>query len=249
MITLLDDSNTIIFASDKIIRSIMKDLQVNIRIEVNEKVYIKNPETSELGRKIITGGIDLIAELGFEKFTFKKLAEQINSTEASIYRYFESKHLFLVYITFWYWGWLEYKLVFGIMNIKSAEERLLKAIKILTEQVREDAKFAHINEIKLYQIVISESLKLFFNKNVESDNVEGFFSPYKNILKRVNAIIMEINPNYTYPNMLVNTCIEGAKRQRFFANHLPSLTDQNHSDNDHIVNFYQELIKNQLELK
>ncbi|HCF62820.1 MAG TPA: TetR family transcriptional regulator, partial [Chitinophagaceae bacterium] len=63
---------------------------------MNESVYIKNPDHSEIGRKIIKHGIDLINDLGFEHFTFKKLAVEIGTTEATIYRYFENKHRLLL---------------------------------------------------------------------------------------------------------------------------------------------------------
>ena len=67
----------------------------NITITVNDKLYVKNPETSALGKKIIENSILLIDEIGFENFTFKKLGEIIGSNESSIYRYFESKHKLL----------------------------------------------------------------------------------------------------------------------------------------------------------
>ena len=50
----------------------MKDMLSNIIIAVNDKLYVKNPETSELGKKIIEHSIILIDEIGFENFTFKK---------------------------------------------------------------------------------------------------------------------------------------------------------------------------------
>ena len=58
---------------------------------MNEKLFVRNPEQTELGRKIIEFSIKLIYENGFEAFTFKKLAEVIGSTEAGIYRYFEKQ--------------------------------------------------------------------------------------------------------------------------------------------------------------
>ena len=65
---------------------------LQLQIKMNEKLFVRNPEQTELGRKIIQFGIQLIQENGFESFTFKKLAEEIGSTEAGIYRYFENKH-------------------------------------------------------------------------------------------------------------------------------------------------------------
>lgn len=196
-----------------------------IGIRVNEKVYLKDPESSELGVSILTGSIDLIDEIGFEAFTFRKLAQKIGSTEASVYRYFESKHRLLVYLTCWYWRWLDYRLVLATTNIESAEERLRRAVNVVVCQVEEDSNFSHINEVKLNRIIISESSKAYLNKHVDSENKEGFFVDYKDLVQRVSDIIVEINPEYPYPHMLVSTLLEGAHLQRFFAEHLPGLTD------------------------
>ncbi|NQY67845.1 MAG: TetR/AcrR family transcriptional regulator, partial [Flavobacteriales bacterium] len=86
----------------------MEALLSNIAIRVNNSIYLKDPESSDLGKNILGGGIDMIDEIGFEDFTFKKLAKEIGSTEASVYRYFESKHKLLLYIISWYWSWMEY---------------------------------------------------------------------------------------------------------------------------------------------
>ena len=74
----------------------MDSILNNLKIQVNSKIYVKDPETSTLGKKIIEHSILLINEIGFEEFTFKKLGELIGSNESSIYRYFENKHIFLV---------------------------------------------------------------------------------------------------------------------------------------------------------
>ena len=58
------------------------EMLTQIGIKVNEKVFLKDPESSDLGRSILEGGIDLIDEIGFEAFTFRKLAQKIGSTEA-----------------------------------------------------------------------------------------------------------------------------------------------------------------------
>lgn len=223
----------------------MDKLLSNIKIKINNKVFLKDPDSSELGKRIIQGSIDLIDDIGFEQFTFKKLATKIKSTEASVYRYFESKHAILVYITLWYWGWMEYRLVFGLTNIECPEDRLKKAIKILTEVVEEDSDFSHIDEMKLTRIVISESSKIYFNKNVDQENSDGFFLAYKNLVQRVSDIILEIDPKYKYPHMLVSTIIEGAHHQRYFAEHLPRLTDIVKGE-DAVTSFYQDMALNQL---
>ena len=77
-------------------------MSIEIKISLNKGLYKKDPQDSILGRKIIQYSIILIDKHGFECFNFKKLAETINSTEASIYRYFENKHLLLTFIVNWY---------------------------------------------------------------------------------------------------------------------------------------------------
>ena len=128
----------------------------NISIAINEKLYVKNPETSTLGKKIIENSILLIDEIGFDNFTFKKLGERIGSNESSIYRYFENKHKLLLYLSSWYWGWIEYKLVFATNNILIPIDRLKKAITIVTEKIEDDYATTHINENILNKIIIAE---------------------------------------------------------------------------------------------
>lgn len=147
----------------------------NMTIQVNSSIYLKNPESSDLGKRILEGSVSMIHELGFEQFTFRKLAIAIGSTEASIYRYFENKHMLLLYLTSWYWGWMEYKLVFKLANIEDKQDRLTRAISLLTKTVEEDSNFSHINEIKLHQIVIAESSKAYLIKEVDTVNESGVF--------------------------------------------------------------------------
>jgi AcrR family transcriptional regulator len=224
----------------------VKNLISNISIQVNKYIYLKDPQSSELGDRIITGSIDLIDEVGFEGFTFRKLGERIGSPEASIYRYFESKHKLLLYLTTWYWAWMEYRLVFGLANIESPYERLEKAIVLLTQQITMDSNFSHIDEIKLYRLVIAEASKSYLTKEVDEENKHGIFKGYKQLVGHVSDIILEINPDYEYPHMLVSTMIEGAHHQRFFADHLPRLTDSI-KGKDSITSFYKEMVLKAIE--
>jgi AcrR family transcriptional regulator len=218
----------------------MEDFQNKISFRINENVFLKDPLSSELGKKMIRASIDLMAELGFDDFTFKKLATEISSTEASVYRYFENKHNLLAYLVMWYWRWIEYRLIMRTMNIESPEKRLQNCMKVLTEHVAEDDTVSQVNEVKLQSIVIEESSKVYLNKKVVEDNRDGFFIPYKDVVERVATIITEIRPDYKYPNMLVSTIIEGAHHQRFFTTHLPKLTNIVEGE-DAICSFYGQL--------
>ncbi len=216
----------------------MKNLQ--IKIEINPSLYSKNPDTSELGRKIISKSIEMIAEMGLEKFTFKKLGNELNSPESSVYRYFKNKQILLAYLTSWYWTWTEYRLVFATTNIESPEERLRKSLAILTQSIFMDDSFSYINEVLLSEIVFSESMKTYHTKDVDENNKKGFFTAYKNVVTRVADITLEIKSDFSYSRMLISTVIEGAHQQKFFAEHLPLLTDVNEKKS--ITDFYTEMV-------
>lgn len=219
----------------------MNKLVTNLSIRVNENFHIKNPDSSAIGQRIIEYGIILIDEIGFESFTFKKLAEKIGTTEATIYRYFESKHKLLLYLTCWYWSWMEYRLVFTLANVDSPEERLNRAIRLLTEEIVEDSDFSYVNEVKLNKIVIAEASKSYLNKDVDKENKHGAYMDYKTLVQQVSEIILEINQGYKYPHMLISTVIEGAHLQRYFAEHLPRLTDTD-SKKDAVTLFFTEMV-------
>jgi AcrR family transcriptional regulator len=203
----------------------MINLLSNLKIAVPDKIFIKDPESSELGKKIIEHSIHLIDEIGFDSFTFKKLGIKIESNESSIYRYFESKHKLLLYLTSWYWAWIEYQLVFATHNIADASDQLGKAIEIVTRTIKQDTTFTHINEVVLNRIVINEYSKSYLTKEVDTENKEGYFVVYKRLVSRISQMILKINPDYKYPSSLASTIIEGALHQHFLKNHFKSITD------------------------
>jgi AcrR family transcriptional regulator len=216
----------------------MQSILSNITISVNEKLYVKNPESSELGKKIIEYSILLIDEIGFENFTFKKLGEKINSNESSIYRYFESKHKLMLYLSSWYWGWIEYKLAFATTNVSDPIEKLKKAIKIVTEKIEDDSATLHINEAILNKIIIQEFTKTLLTKEVDEENKEGFFLVYKRVINRIIQIIIEVNPEYGFAKSLASTIVEGALHQHFLKDHLKTITncDETVSPTDFYIN-------------
>lgn len=209
----------------------MEQLLHSVKIGINEKIYVKDPESSDLGKRIVEQGILMINEMGFESFTFKKLGTKIGSNESSIYRYFENKHKLLLYLTSWYWGWLEYQLVFATNGIVDPKLKLEKAIEIVTKTTVEDSAFSHINEILLNKIVINEYSKSYLTKEVDAENKEGYFGIYKRLVTRISQMIKLVDAKYVYPNSLASTILEGSLHQHFLKDHFSSLTDC-HEQND-----------------
>ena len=198
---------------------------LELRVKMNEKLYLRDPEGSELGRKIVRQGIVLIAEKGFEDFTFRKLSEAINTTEASIYRYFENKHRLLMYIITWYWNAVEYLVVFHINNMTVPEKKIKKVIELLAGDTDYSILGPDVDTRALFDVVMHESNKVYLTKDVTADNKNQLFKPYKDLCGRIAGLISEYNPNYKYPRSLASTLVEMSHLQYFFMQNLPSLTD------------------------
>lgn len=205
----------------------MERLLMSVKIAINEKIFLKDPDSSDLGKRIIEHSILLIDEIGFESFTFKKLGERIGSNESSIYRYFENKHKLLVYLTSWYWGWLEYQLVFATNSIADPVEKLKQALSIVSKTTVEDHSYSHINEVLLNKIVINEASKSYLTKEVDQENKEGYFVIYKRMVNRLEEMITVVAPNYPYAPSLASTVLESTLHQHFLMDHFPSLTSCN----------------------
>lgn len=202
--------------------------------KLNEHLYLRDPQHTQLGQSIIRASVDLIDQLGFEHFTFKKLAEKIDSTEASIYRYFENKHRLLLYLITWYWSWMEYRIDLATSGMTDPKEKLRACLKVIAEEKKIDPNFEFVNEEALYHIVVAELDKTFLTKWVDSDNKEGLFGGFKSLCKKIAAWVTEVNPDYPFPNSLVSTILLTAKQQVFFSEHLPSLTNLTKSENTHL---------------
>ena len=218
----------------------MDRLLSNLRIVVPEKIFLKDPESSDLGRRIVRHGILLIDEIGFEAFTFKKLGQKIGSNESSIYRYFESKHKFLLYLSSWYWGWLEYQLVIETHSLATVEDKLRKAIEVFSRPVKEDSSFTHVDEVVLNRIMINENSKSFLTKEVDQENKDGFFVIFKRLVVRLKDLISTYDPGFPHSMSLAAMVIEGALFQHFLKDHFKSITDC--GKNTTPTEFFTELV-------
>ena len=208
-------------------------MEFQVKFKVNENLYVKDPENSEVGRAIVKYSIELIYETGFESFTFKKLAQKINSTEATVYRYFSSKHKLLTYILNWYWSYLELISKFRLSEIKDPKEKIEKMLSIITHQENYENTIEDYDLKKLHAIVIAESSKSYLVKEVDEINKELVFNPLKSLCGFIGEVISEAQPDFPYPKSFASTLLETAHDQQFFSEHLPKLTDNNNKKVEH----------------
>jgi len=215
-------------------------MDFKVSFKVNETIFLRDPESTELGKQIVKSAIDLIYELGFENFTFKKLAIEVSTTEASVYRYFENKHRLLLYIVNWYWSYMEFLVTFKLQNLTNIKSKLKTIIKLLTHELPISTGTLDYNKKFLNQIVITESSKVYLVKDVHEINKNEVFKSYKDLCGTIAEIITAYNSKYKYPRSLSSTLIETAHHQQYFSINLPKLTDVNLKNKEEFATMFLE---------
>lgn len=200
-------------------------MEYSLHVRLNERLFLRDPEGSDLGRRIVRQGILLFDEIGFEDATFRKLAERMGTTEASIYRYFENKHRLLVYLVAWYWQWCDFQLVFQTNNLTDPRQKLERLLNLLLLNDPDQSLADGIDLRALHRVVVREASKAYLTHHVTEDNRQQLFKPYKDFCARIAGIILEFRPGYPYARSRASSLIETVHYQTFFMQNLPSLTD------------------------
>ena len=202
-------------------------MAIIVRIAPNDHLFLKDPQASDLGKRILHHACIELHRLGLEELTFKKLSNAIGCTEASVYRYFSSKQQLLQYLVAYYWDWVHFLVDTAIAPIRDPEERLHAAVKALTEPMKTNASVSYIDEQLLYQIVLTEGQKAYHFKSIDSENDKGIFLGYKSLTEKLADLVTEVNPDFPYPRAMASSVFEMAHNHTYFAEHLPRLTDLN----------------------
>lgn len=196
-----------------------------IRFNLSENLFLRDPQESKYGKRLLQHAVLLLGEIGFEAFNFKKLAKRMDSAETSIYRYFENKHLLLLYLNSWYWEWVHYLININTNNIEDPKRKLETVIHNLLNASKESQLTAYVNEQVLHQVIVREGTKSYHIHSVDEVNEEGYFRSYKVLVERIAEIILEVNPSFQYPNALGSSLFEMVNNQLFYAEHIPRLTN------------------------
>lgn len=217
-------------------------MDVQLKIALNEALYLRNPVENETGRNILVAGAQLMDDLGLEEFTFRKLAAQIRCTEANIYHYFKNKQRLLLYFTDLYWSWLDQQLYLMSLEQRDPVQQLDEAILLLTTFPERTLQPSIVPATVLRRIVIADGHKTYFTKQVDDDNQLMLFKPFKDLCRRIVDMIHAIQPGYAFAHSLATTVIEMSHTLNFYKDHLPALTDFGRAPSSHPVHqFIQNL--------
>jgi AcrR family transcriptional regulator len=210
-------------------------------VRVQERVYTKDPNTTDLGQRIVGRAIALIDELGLERFTIGKLAGDLGTTETSVYRYFANKQKLLIYLVDWYWAWREIKLAFDTANIEDARERLRRGLRSVTEPILERGNHPHVDLAALYRIAVSESAKAWLNKDVDAHDEDGHFGSFVRLSHRLRDLVLAVDARHAYATDLATIVLECGGSLHYFHQHLPKLTGRS-GGRDRVVNVLTDLV-------
>lgn len=199
--------------------------QVNIVIDINNTIYIRNPLETALGKKLICHSIQVMDEIGFEDFNFKRLATHMGSTEASVYRYFENKYKLLSYLVAWYWDYMHFMILMDIRNMDDSRSKLRRIIETLVNSINNATAPEYIDQTKLHRIVVENASKVYHNKQVDALKKEGFYTNLLKLVKTISSVIQEVDPTYLYPVALANNVIDISLNNEYNILHLHKLTD------------------------
>lgn len=217
---------------------------VHSELSIPEGLFLKDPLQSKLGKKIISHSIILLDEIGFESFTFKKLAKAMGSNETSLYRYFENKHLLLLFLVVWYWNWVYYLMDYSIHNIEDPNRKLDLMIDNIVDATKQNPSVEFVNEKILHRIMTSESSKAYHTKKIDEENKHGFYLIYKKLIQKIADVILEIDKDFPYPHSFASNLFEMANNEIYFSEHLPRLTDvkvknENYDQVADLLKFYK----------
>jgi AcrR family transcriptional regulator len=211
---------------------------------LSEKLYLRDPQKSAVGQAIIRQSVVLIDRHGFDKLTFRKIAEEIESTEATVYRYFENKFRLLQYLIVWHWTSVNFQIDFHLNNVAAPQEQLKICLQVLAG-TRKPFNVTLIDQQALNRVVIAESDKFYLSKTIDRDYEEGLLDPFNQTCQRIAALVKQINPKYPFPHSLVSTAITAARHQIYFSKHLPQLCDIKNDDrtmNDKLYKFLEGFV-------
>ncbi len=197
----------------------------HVHLRPDTALYLRDPEGTDVGRAMLTEGLAVMSELGLEAFTFRKLAERMDSTEVTLYKYFPNKHRLLQYYFQLYWLWLRQVCGRSTELAPGPREALEAVVNCICGVWPKDVPPLQLDPTALRRLVIEEGMKSYLHKNVDDDNARRLFQPYKELSAFMAERLVACRADVPWPRSFATTVIEMAHSLPFAMEHLPSLTE------------------------
>ena len=200
-----------------------------LQVELAPSFYKKNPTSSALGKRIVSSGLDLLNSKGYLHFTFKELAEKTKSTEASIYRYFDSKEQFLAYCSGAYWVQLKHRLGMYTLNIPDSKTYFERTLDVLLNELQDEQymllankDFARFRESsRRYGLSI---LGILSDSKSRDELSADYASLMREVYQFIEDAIEKVLPNSGFKDIIASSILSKTHMQsskaKFLSEHL-----------------------------
>ncbi len=179
-----------------------------LRLEVPAELFIKDPFSSELGAKIVEAAIQLINKIGYEDFTFKKLALSCKTTEATIYRYFHSKQQLLAYLCALYWSYTTLIIELEGEKLNSnSKKQLGSLLQILSNNVELKSLSNTLLIEELFRLVIKQWPKVNHLDGEQNTYLNDAVNAYKKVTQLFANVLHTIQPKLRYSLVYADTIV------------------------------------------
>lgn len=210
--------------------------EAHLVLKPEAALSLKDPMGSAIGQALLRDGLELMIELGYEGFTFRKLAERSGTTEVTVYKYFANKQRLLQYYYQLYWLWLRQLGSQQVERHSDARKALSGIVEALCGVWPRSIPSLQLEPKALRSLVIAEGMKSYLHKQVDADNAQRLFQPYKALSAFVAERLLACRADVPWPRSFATTVIEMAHSLPFAMEHLPSLTElSNRKDLKHLA--------------
>jgi len=167
----------------------MEKLLERFAFHPSNALYLKDPLSSPVGMQILASAVPMLQSTGLEGLTFKKLAFEMKSTEATIYRYFSNKQQLLMYSMSIYAAALQMKMMLTTSNIAEPKEKLRAAIKSLLELPKRDSLLEGMRMSHLHAIWCTEMPKHLDGNLAENSQRKAWYQDITDLVARLKEVM------------------------------------------------------------
>lgn len=200
-------------------------MNLHFQVHIPSRMAQHDPSLSRTGLKILNTAIQMIADEGYEVFHLSRLAEKADTVESTVYRYFENKHKLLLYISGWYWAYLDFSIDYESRNLNEPRQILNKAIEMMAGKDLPQNNSLIGDPQLIHRIIIMEFSKIYITQLALEDNKEGYFVYFKSFVNKIAKLLSEVMSGYKFPRSFAFLLVSGIYQQAYVAEKLPALSE------------------------
>lgn len=192
----------------------------SFRMSLGEEFYLRNPQDTELGRRIVETSLAMIVKDGFIPFSIKKLAVSIKTTEASVYRYFSNKECILLYCIGMFWAETEFRIKFQTNNMNNPKDRLSAIIDILTDEhgaAEQEFETSHFTLLRNLACLNNSLIFILMEVQKQHQITKAALMPiiksvYGSINDSVSQLVSDKSKAFMLTETIISFCLNSQKK-------------------------------------